>query len=477
MDISPFTELDNASKLRILQDRFRQWTYDRAKPIHRKRSGMSVVAKRCMDAGTLLTGDDPAAIALDAPHRQSHCAYCAIDGKKDDGSSSSTTFQLCPNCQAVGCCHNCAKDHEQRHSQEECEKIQKLGGIEVDPCLLLVIRLLWQADLKIAYKIPDIKLLYKTDLKEEHEQILKVLSSVTGEAEKTRKILSVVLGCGHALVDVSLPLGQQTIGRALFVQQSFFNHSCAPNAYLSSILPSKRLNGEPRPEWDPIVSRIHLLRPVQKGEEITISYIPLSGLSLQERQSKLLTNYGFQCHCSSCKYPYAMKLPDGADVDSIREIQYECNETLLRFTNKTTLDEEEENELERVIATIQMTKRGITNQGLSERHEVAIEAERLLALVYLELGKKNEAVKHHKAFSARVNLLGELFDPLAKGLHHLEFSRALGSLQGEEESNRGIEILGACIGNDHPWLRCLQRSDKEPQAKGNQAPERKRRRL
>lgn len=301
--------------------------------------------------------------------------------------------------------------------------------------------------------------------------------------ELTRSTLGRVLGCSHAIVDPSLPLGKQTLGRAVYAGHSFFNHSCTPNAYLSSIIPSSSSRTSPTngslsssslDNQQELKARIHLLRPVDKGEEITLSYIPLSGLSRQERQESLKESYGFSCSCSACSDPnHSLVLPQNAvmaDIDLIRQIQFGLNDKLLDLAEKWLKDlrhsiirREHERicrknsrnrntdtndvntdsnkvpnqdpaivlELDRVMRRIEMTQKGIANQNLPESHEVSIESDRLLAatcdLWLKAMGESmcvsiESAFESHFEFYRKTEQIQGLFDPVAIGTQCLASS-------------------------------------------------------
>lgn len=74
----------------------------------------------------------------------------------------------------------------------------------------------------------------------------------------------------------------------IFPKIARINHSCRPNAayYWSETL-NKRV--------------IYATRDILEGEEIFVSYIPLT-MSREERQ-KRLNRYGFRCACSACAQP------------------------------------------------------------------------------------------------------------------------------------------------------------------------------
>ncbi|XP_039040385.1 histone-lysine N-methyltransferase ATXR2-like [Hibiscus syriacus] len=75
-------------------------------------------------------------------------------------------------------------------------------------------------------------------------------------------------------------------GTAFFPLQSCMNHSCCPNA--------KAFKREEDRDGQATIA----LRPICKGEEVTISYID-EDLSFKERQA-LLADYGFRCRCPRC---------------------------------------------------------------------------------------------------------------------------------------------------------------------------------
>ncbi|MCL7021521.1 hypothetical protein MKW94_016565 [Papaver nudicaule] len=77
-------------------------------------------------------------------------------------------------------------------------------------------------------------------------------------------------------------------GSAFFPLQSCMNHSCCPNA--------KAFKREEDKDGQ---ATIIALRPISKGEEVTISYID-EDLPFEERQA-LLADYGFRCKCKKCR--------------------------------------------------------------------------------------------------------------------------------------------------------------------------------
>mmetsp|Transcript_4470 Transcript_4470/g.28487 ORF Transcript_4470/g.28487 Transcript_4470/m.28487 type:complete len:477 (-) Transcript_4470:337-1767(-) len=77
-------------------------------------------------------------------------------------------------------------------------------------------------------------------------------------------------------------------GSAFYAVHSCLNHSCDPNT--AALLPEN--DGEAQ-------AIIQCLKPIAKGEELTISYIDLDA-GWEERQ-EMLADYGFHCCCNRCQ--------------------------------------------------------------------------------------------------------------------------------------------------------------------------------
>lgn len=90
-------------------------------------------------------------------------------------------------------------------------------------------------------------------------------------------------------------------GCALYLQAATANHSCAPNAVQS---------------FDGRVLSLRCIRPIMKGEEITVGIIELHRHSAARQQS-LRTSYFFECQCDRCS-------SEGADAEDARLTGYAC---------------------------------------------------------------------------------------------------------------------------------------------------------
>ncbi|KAK4209631.1 hypothetical protein QBC37DRAFT_323700 [Rhypophila decipiens] len=85
----------------------------------------------------------------------------------------------------------------------------------------------------------------------------------------------------------SVAISDNGIHVGIFPKVSRINHSCRPNAYYR--FSETRLTME-------VVS----YHTIEKGEEITMSYVPLE-TKRQERRKYLQDNWGIDCQCSLCK--------------------------------------------------------------------------------------------------------------------------------------------------------------------------------
>lgn len=74
-------------------------------------------------------------------------------------------------------------------------------------------------------------------------------------------------------------------GTAVYLHGSAFNHSCRPNAEFYNVGTSLRVRS---------------VRPIGAGEEVTVSYVPLTH-SLADRRRSLASQYKFTCTCERCQ--------------------------------------------------------------------------------------------------------------------------------------------------------------------------------
>lgn len=91
------------------------------------------------------------------------------------------------------------------------------------------------------------------------------------------------------------------LGDGLFLTFSRMNHSCEPNALWDT-----DLNGRSG------VMSVWAEKDIQPGEEITISYIPLTVVNKpREKRRQILRRWGFDCQCTKCGSLVEYKYPNG----------------------------------------------------------------------------------------------------------------------------------------------------------------------
>lgn len=90
-------------------------------------------------------------------------------------------------------------------------------------------------------------------------------------------------------------------GGGVYALQSAFNHSCDPNTVVSTVEGTHDIV-------------IRTLRPVKKGEELTITYIPLENTTFEQRKAKL-EGYFFTCECHRCESEKNMKTKEATMAD------------------------------------------------------------------------------------------------------------------------------------------------------------------
>lgn len=80
-------------------------------------------------------------------------------------------------------------------------------------------------------------------------------------------------------------------GVALFPEASLFNHHCDPNVELTF---SMNMNKE-------YVLEARMLKPVGKGDQLFVNYIPGNNLPLTRFAMAMRDRWGFECQCPICK--------------------------------------------------------------------------------------------------------------------------------------------------------------------------------
>ena len=361
---------------------------------HDAAQGSYVVANRTLQPQEVLLSCPSASIAMDPMYRSSHCGFCARPlQNQHERTSPCQTCHLVTICQSCHE-HGATEWHSQnggecslllacvesfRHVFAEFEGLTLVEAAQnVESIYILTMRLLnrrhqqYQQKPQITCPLPDIDWelfdsLYTSPLPSSAgasavvtamATLLKVMNlklqdaqqiaSVTNNKDEQAvprvpvpqppldpaeciSIWNKCRGCCHAITDMSRPLGAQNLGMALFIPQSFYNHSCAPNAFLSCLLAGQEteraLNSTSASTEASTTSESNALShtdsttknhdhfkcsvisqvvlcsdtALAKGSPVTLSYIPLSGLCRQERKVRLQDTYHFECGCQICQ--------------------------------------------------------------------------------------------------------------------------------------------------------------------------------
>ncbi|CAG9574264.1 SET_domain_containing_protein_-_putative [Leishmania major strain Friedlin] len=125
----------------------------------------------------------------------------------------------------------------------------------------------------------------------------EALVQVIFSTDTLRTLVGQMVLNAHAINDYVLPPGEAPSsgafdwvlkGAGLYSLLSCFNHSCVPNAAVSTVDGTHEIV-------------LKTTRPIRAGEPLTITYIPLAaGTASRAERQRQLRNYFFTCHCPRC---------------------------------------------------------------------------------------------------------------------------------------------------------------------------------
>jgi hypothetical protein len=269
--------------------------------VHR---GRYVVAKDDLEAGALLCSEEPFVQCVHDALQDEVCHVCYGLLRSAKG-----TMSQCTSCGQVRYCSPaCAQEGKAAHAAE-CGVLCAIAANSNETLkrgvrgLRLFIRLVHRAHAEPeAFAAAEAALSehYSTASPERRRfmeqmamQINKMVpAEVRMESGRLARLVSRVHTNLHAVSDMA---GVQ-YGSALYPSVGMlFNHSCDPSAS-SSFLGRT---------W-----RLHALKPIAKGEEVSIAYTELYA-GPAERQAALKAKKAFECACSRCTQPP----PSDAELD------------------------------------------------------------------------------------------------------------------------------------------------------------------
>ncbi|KAL2631968.1 hypothetical protein R1flu_016654 [Riccia fluitans] len=275
--------------------------------------GRCLVADRIFTPGEVIISQEPYSSVLDSSSGNRRCDNCF---------NLSSNLKRCSACKSVRyCCSSCQAYAWKRH-KSECQMLIKLNEEKQrtpPPSLRLVVRLVIKRILQQSgvlsttaddnFEIVEALPTHFSETQEErlvlYAQMANLVETIVAPSEVDLKDICQLfcrLACNaHTICDEEF----RPVGTGLYPVISIINHSCAPNAVL--LFDGKR-------------GAVRALQRIEKGTEVTISYVELAG-STKSRQQALKEQYYFVCQCQRC-----MKMETGEGIleDAILE-GYKCS--------------------------------------------------------------------------------------------------------------------------------------------------------
>ncbi|KAF2648360.1 SET domain-containing protein [Lophiostoma macrostomum CBS 122681] len=166
---------------------------------------------------------------------------------------------------------------------------------------------------RITSEVPIIALAHVASVEQLHDLINQQVGSLNQDQQREFLSLHNIYPYTnhteryHGIIRTNaLPIGPDLAACSVFSQACRVNHACDHNATNF---------------WNENINRvkIHAIRNIQKGEEITISYLK-SHRNRQARQEELLRNFKFTCACRLCSLPTDQSNSIDVKLDRIHEI-------------------------------------------------------------------------------------------------------------------------------------------------------------
>lgn len=223
-------------------------------------AGRAVRTCGATQAGTLLCSSESLAIALEPHRRSTRCGFCtaALAAKHEGCCEACGLIAICAACQSAGAL--------QAHTAE-CAKLAELSGgspDELSSLVLLCARIVLRGPRAVAETAQlctnESAMVATGDGRESLVQLraagdglssalapapaagatgaagvaeIMTASEGAAAASAAARVLLVCCANSHNLTDLTLPLGEQSLGVGLFPRLSLFNHACAAVVILS----------------------------------------------------------------------------------------------------------------------------------------------------------------------------------------------------------------------------------------------------
>ena len=260
-----------------------------------QRTGSGLFASQRISSSTNIIKTNHILTALDQQTCKSHCNHCLKE---------SFPLRRCSKCKQVRyCSEKCQKEGWLIHKLE-CAYLGAVPATSAVPPLIRMCALILSSTEVRNYCSVDSLMnhdaIESEKAREYYPFVMKGVTdllkkSCTVEPSEVYSIYSKLIVNLFTLEDGQL----RAIGSTLIPELSKINHSCDPNCVLS-------FKGRS--------AYITAIKDIQKGSEITISYIPLPKPFLS-RKEQLITQFSFTCFCTLC----TRQREEGTDAMLLRE--------------------------------------------------------------------------------------------------------------------------------------------------------------
>ncbi|OZJ05155.1 hypothetical protein BZG36_02223 [Bifiguratus adelaidae] len=241
---------------------------------------------------------DPVVAVVKHEFLKSYCSGCFGSCETDGGIGGKEVENLsrCSGCRrAYYCGGACQKlDWRQGHKQE-CAAFKRLADKPVTrfPLLRALCRIIW-TNPHVLRDLAGSNIDAPIDAKDAEDvyaylQLLREMltpQELTKAGLEVKTLLRLLTAWRWNTFSLSPPSDPDISAvLAIYIDASFFNHSCEPNAEISF-----GPNG---------VATIRLMEKVDAGDEINISYCPPLS-TFKEREAHLKAQFNFSCQCNKC---------------------------------------------------------------------------------------------------------------------------------------------------------------------------------
>ena len=259
--------------------------FDLSDPSYKK-----AVASKVLSAGDLLLDESPLCISVKPKYFSKVCHHC-FSFPKDPLRCSSCKYT-----------HYCSKEHQladwNNGHKKECAFMKKvfeeMGHLPEDVALLIKIHVqlevLKNEEFKKAFDdLKSAKITIDSDQVNKIVIIFKKAANITDDSSETDEryrafVSKIMVNAYQHSKNTGTQQGIIT-SKALLHKISWFNHSCRPNCLLI--------------EGDGLQQRIYAMKPIKKGEELTVAYVDFIQ-RLETRRAKL-KHLLFECNCKRCQ--------------------------------------------------------------------------------------------------------------------------------------------------------------------------------